>query len=149
MTHGPQVPGAPEPSPEDVDREWEAIVSRLGPWPDASASSGVSLGHAASPAPPQSSRGPRDYSVEEAPEDFVPPDPPAVASGRPGLVLSMIALAGAPAALLLASMIWRSIPAVAIGVLVALFIAGAGGLFLTLPRESDRRDRGPDDGAQV
>lgn len=149
MTDRPQEPGAPEPSPEDVDREWEQIVSRLGPWPDASASSSVSLSHGTTPASPQPTWGPRDYTVDDEPEDFVPPDPPAVASGRPGLVLSMIALAGAPAALLLASMVWRSIPAVAIGVLVALFIAGAGGLFLTLPRERDRRDRGPDDGAQV
>lgn len=149
MTDRPQQPGSPDPSPEDVDREWAGIVSRLGPWPDASASSGITLPGDAGPDAAAPPAGPRDYAVEDAPDDFVPPDPPAVASGRPALVLSMAALAGAPAVLLLAAVFWRSIPAVAVGVLIAVFVAGAGGLFLTLPRDQDRRDQGPDDGARV
>lgn len=141
------------PTPEEVDRQFEQIVAGFGPWQDARGSSGITLDDsteaAAGPVPTPRSWGPRDYAVEEDTRDFVPPDPPALGSGRPAVVLSMVAVAGAPAVLLLASVLWRGMPALMVGVLVAVFVAGAAGLFLTLPRERDRRDQGPDDGARV
>ncbi len=92
--------------------------------------------------------GPRDYPVDEDDGDFIPPEPPALGSGNPLVVLSMIGVAGAPAALLLAAILWPSLPGLVLAVLIAAFVAGAVGLFFALPRDADRDGPG-DDGAQV
>lgn len=134
---------------EDLDRQWQEIIADLGPM-DASGLAGEgrdALGHGEfdDPAP---GPGPRDYAVEEDDGDFVPPEPPAVGSGNPAIVLSMVGVAGAPAALLLAAVFWPAVPGIVLAVLVAAFIAGAVGLFFALPRDADRDGPG-DDGARV
>lgn len=125
--HSDDPPEEQPPDQAEIDRQWEGIVAGLEPpvW------------------------GPRDYTVDDEDEgDFVPPDPPALGSGRPALVLSAAGLAGGPVALLLAALFWPGIPGLVVLVLIAVMVAGGVGLFLSLPRE---RDRGPwgGDGAQV
>lgn len=140
-----------------VDREWSRILAGLGPLSDASDAtgvSGVSLNGGPSRSDAGTGRGsgagsgPRDYTVTEPEEDFVPPDPPALGSRRPGLTLSVIGAAGAPLILLLAALVWRQMPDILVKGLIVVFVAGVTGLFFTLPRDTDRRFRG-DDGAQV
>src|SRR5690606_38149804 len=80
---------------------------------------------------------------------FVPPDPPALGSGRPALVLSAAGLAGAPLALLLAALFWPGIPGILVTILLAVMVAGGVGLFLALPRETDRGGPWNADGARV
>lgn len=96
------------------------------------------------PAPPVG--GPRDYSVAEEPEEeWAPEDPPALGSGNPVTVLAWTCAAGAPIALLLVTILWRSAPMpVWIGLCV-VFVAAAGYLAFRLPRH---RAEG-DDGARV
>jgi hypothetical protein len=146
---------------EDFDRRWQEIVAGLGPLDtdgqDAERMEPTAAGPANQGSPatdreesetPGPDWGPRGYSVDEDDGDFVPPDPPAIGSGNPAIVLSMIGVAGAPAALLLTAILWPSVPGVVLGLLVAAFVAGAVGLFFALPREADRDGPG-DDGARV
>ncbi|MDI3331803.1 MAG: hypothetical protein QJR09_13875 [Micrococcus sp.] len=144
---------------EDFDRQWQEIVAGLGPL-DVSARDAERMAGAepAGPDPatadrdeapaPDGGRGPRDYAVDEDDGDFVPPEPPALGSGNPAIVLSMIGVAGAPAGLLLTAIFWPAAPGVVLAVLVAAFMAGAVGLFFALPRDADRDGPG-DDGARV
>jgi hypothetical protein len=146
---------------EDFDRQWQEIVAGLGPL-DVSAQDdeGTESADAAttrygsvSPDPeelsgPGPAWGPRDYGADEDTGDFVPPEPPALGSGNPAIVLSMVGVAGAPAALLLVAILWPSVPGIVLGLLVAAFVAGAVGLFFVLPRDADRDGPG-NDGAQV
>jgi hypothetical protein len=147
---------------DDVDRQWQEIVAGLGPldlsardadWldsPPAPAAPGPDAvaPDRGEPTTPGGGWGPRDHAVDEDDGDFVPPEPPALGSGNPAIVLSMIGVAGAPAALLLAAILWPSVPGVVLGLLVAGFVAGAVGLFFALPRDADRDGPG-DDGARV
>ncbi|NUL44847.1 hypothetical protein F7P69_06525 [Cellulosimicrobium funkei] len=137
----------------EIDRQWQQIVEGLGPLePSGSAPEplteerpGLASYFAEAPV-----WGPRDYTVNDEDEgDFVPPDPPALAAGRPAMVLSAVGLIGGPAALLLSALFWPGIPGIVITVFIAAFVAGAVGLFLSLPRDQDRRDPWNDDGAQV
>jgi hypothetical protein len=145
---------------DDFDRQWQEIVAGLGPMnvspPDAQwrAPESGPAGPAPDPSAPDDEEipgrdwGPRDYPVDEDDGDFVPPEPPALGSGNPAVVLSMIGVAGAPAALLLTAILWPSVPGLVLGLLVAAFVAGAVGLFFALPRDADRDGPG-DDGARV
>jgi hypothetical protein len=147
--------------PDDVDRQWQEIIAGLGPldagardpaWP-ASTAAGPAGPDLDAPdreqsAAPAREWGPRDYSADEDDGDFIPPEPPALGSGNPAIVLSMIGVAGAPAALLLTAILWPSVPGLVLAVLIAAFVAGAVGLFFALPRDADRDGPG-DDGAQV
>jgi hypothetical protein len=147
--------------PDDVDRQWQEIIAGLGPldagardpaWP-ASTAAGPAGADLDAPdreqsAAPAREWGPRDYSADEDDGDFIPPEPPALGSGNPAIVLSMIGVAGAPAALLLTAILWPSVPGLVLAVLIAAFVAGAVGLFFALPRDADRDGPG-DDGAQV
>jgi hypothetical protein len=145
---------------DDVDRQWREIVAGLGPMdvgsPDAGLRASAPGPAGADPDPVAPDRdvvpgrdwGPRDYPVEEDDGDFVPPEPPALGSGNPAIVLSMIGVTGAPAALLLTAILWPDVPGLVLGLLVAAFVAGAVGLFFALPRDADRDGPG-DDGAQV
>lgn len=163
----PRDPEAGDRDPDqgdrgDFDRQWQEIVAGLGPL-DVSAREAERM--EAAPAPPRDPEpdaplaspgasaargrdfGPRDHAVDDD-GDFVPPEPPALGSGNPAIVLSMVGVAGAPAALLLAAILWPSLPGVVLTVLVAAFVAGAVGLFFALPRDADRDGPG-DDGARV
>ncbi len=140
----------------EFDRRWQHIVADLGPLglPDGPSEEPADARGEPVPERPgagvaPSAWGPRDYAVDDDDEgEFIPPDPPALGSGRPSVVLSAVGLSGAPLALLLAALFWPGIPTVLVGMLIAVMIAGGVGLFLSLPRD---RDRGPwgDDGAQV
>lgn len=145
-------------SPRDKaadDAAWQDLVSRLG-----DVGQGVEADAAASgpspavpeetpgdpgdlPAPPG---GPRDYVVDEEPEeDWTPEDPPALGSGNPVTVLAWVCAAGGPLALLLVAILWRSAPAPVWVGLCVVFVAAAGYLAFRLPRH---RAEG-DDGARV
>ncbi|HEY4616459.1 MAG TPA: hypothetical protein VIG75_13450 [Citricoccus sp.] len=125
-----------DPGPEELERQWQEIVADLGPLgtPEGDGADAQTL--------PGTGREAGDEG------DFVPPEPPALGSGNPAVVLSMVGVAGAPVALLLTAVVWPSVPGAVLAVLVAAFVAGAVGLFFTLPRDADRDGPG-DDGARV
>lgn len=160
--HGPDA---------DFERRWAEIVAGYGEVPTSSDDESGADERRASEDPAETTDSPgtdtdghgrRDPVAEgtdqhghedgpwhERTEEFIPPDPPAVASGRPAMVLSVAALVGAPLALLIAAILVPSLP-VAVGiVLIAVFVAGAVGLFVNLPTDRDRREDGPDDGARL
>lgn len=90
--------------------------------------------------------GPRDYTVAEEPEeDWSPEEPPALGAGNPLNVLAWVCGAGAPIALLLVAIFWRSAPATVWVGLCIVFVAAAGYLAFRLP---SHRAEG-DDGARV
>lgn len=89
--------------------------------------------------------GPRDYGVEDADGDFVPEEPPSLAGTDPLTVLAWLGAVGAPVALLLSVMFWRSAPLLAILGMVAGFLVAVVYLIMQLPQEKDEND----DGARV
>jgi hypothetical protein len=89
--------------------------------------------------------GPRDYGVEDDGGDFVPEEPPSLAGTDPLTMLAWLGALGAPVALLLAAMFWRSAPLLAIVGMVAVFILAVVFLIMKLPQEKDEND----DGARV
>ncbi|RAX46657.1 hypothetical protein DQ354_03790 [Arthrobacter sp. AQ5-06] len=89
--------------------------------------------------------GPRDYAVEGDAGDFVPEEPPSLAGTDPLTMLAWLGAIGAPLALLLAVMFWRSAPLLAIVGMVAVFILAVVYLIMKLPQEKDEND----DGARV
>lgn len=151
----------PEEQPPDqaeIDRQWDSIVAGLGPLgPEPPAHEPEAETGSAAPSPDLSRHftqppqwGPRDYTVDDEDDGaFVPPDPPALGSGRPAVVLSAAGLAGAPVALLLAALFWPGIPGIVVTILLAVMVAGGVGLFLALPRDQDRGGPWDGDGAQV
>ncbi|MHA7289388.1 hypothetical protein ACX80V_07045 [Arthrobacter sp. MDT3-24] len=89
--------------------------------------------------------GPRDYAAEDDAGDFVPEEPPSLAGTDPLTMLAWLGAIGAPLALLLAVMFWRSAPLLAIVGIVAVFILAVVYLIMKLPQEKDEND----DGARV
>ena len=89
--------------------------------------------------------GPRDYAAEDDAGDFVPEEPPSLAGTDPLTMLAWLGAIGAPVALLLAVMFWRSAPLLAIVGMVAVFILAVVYLIMKLPQEKDEND----DGARV
>ncbi|QHK18774.1 hypothetical protein GU243_02155 [Pseudarthrobacter psychrotolerans] len=89
--------------------------------------------------------GPRDYAVEDDAGDFVPEEPPSLAGTDPLTMLAWLGAIGAPLALLLTVMFWRSAPLLAIVGMVAAFILAVVYLIMKLPQEKDEND----DGARV
>jgi hypothetical protein len=134
-----------EPSQDDA--VWQDLVARLesaesAPDPQAAAAQQDPEGQPATGTAP----GPRDFSLPaDDDEGFVPPEPAPLGAGEPLVVLAWCGAAGAPLALLLMAMFWRSAPFAVIAGLVVLFIAGASYLVSRLPGD---RDHG-DDGARV
>lgn len=89
--------------------------------------------------------GPRDYAAEDDAGDFIPEEPPSLAGTDPLTMLAWLGAIGAPIALLLAVMFWRSAPMLAIVGMVAMFILAVVYLIMKLPQEKDEND----DGARV
>ncbi|HAG59317.1 MAG TPA: hypothetical protein DIT15_04375 [Arthrobacter bacterium] len=89
--------------------------------------------------------GPRDFGVEDDGGEFVPEEPPSLAGTDPLTMLAWLGAIGAPVALLLAAMFWRSAPLLAIVGMVAAFILAVVYLIMKLPQEKDEND----DGARV
>ncbi len=89
--------------------------------------------------------GPRDYDVEDDDGEFVPEEPPSLAGTDPLTMLAWLGAIGAPVALLLAVMFWRSAPLLAIVGMVTVFILAVVYLIMKLPQEKDEND----DGARV
>ncbi|HLR58176.1 MAG TPA: hypothetical protein VK098_08375 [Beutenbergiaceae bacterium] len=82
--------------------------------------------------------GPRDYTVTEEEEQFVPPNPGPVASSDPFLTLGWTLLAGGLLVILLSLMVWPSAPRLFhIGCAIAVLIGGA---ILTWRMPRNRRD---------
>ncbi|WP_372699365.1 hypothetical protein [Arthrobacter sp. JSM 101049] len=149
---------------------WQDLVSRLGDVgqddisqgiePDTGQDDAAGQAPADSPAPGDSASGPegrtqppapagpgpRDYALAEEPEeDWTPEEPPALGAGNPLNVLAWTCGAGAPIALLLVAIFWRTAPATVWVGLCIVFVAAAGYLAFRLPRH---RTEG-DDGARV
>jgi hypothetical protein len=89
--------------------------------------------------------GPRDFGVEDDGGEFVPEEPPSLAGTDPLTMLTWLGAIGAPVALLLTAMFWRSAPLLAIVGIVAVFILAVIYLIMKLPQEKDEND----DGARV
>ncbi len=134
--HGDEEPRPGEPSPgdpgesgrrgdigpDDVDTRWVQIVSQLG---------------AADPR----SWAP-DPAVEAAEEHFEPPDPGPVLGGDPLLTMAWSAVAGVPALVIVAVLVWRDIPTVVLQVAGVAFLAAVGLLFWRMPHDRED-DSGP------
>ena len=141
-----------EREPSQDDAVWQDLVARLESAESAPDPQSPAAPETQSPAARETQPGagtppgPRDSS-EPADDDegFVPPEPAPLGAGDPLIVLAWCGAAGAPLALLLMAMFWRSAPFAVIAGLVVLFIAGASYLVSRLPGD---RDHG-DDGAQV
>jgi len=119
----PSVPGRRgDIGPEDVDARWVQIVSRLG---------------AADPR----SWAP-DPAVEAAEEHFEQPDPEPVLGGDPLLTMAWSAVAGVPALVIVAVLVWRDIPTVVLQVAGVAFLVAVGLLFWRMPHDRDD-DSGP------
>src|SRR5665647_579056 len=119
----PSVPGRRgDIGPEDVDARWVQIVSQLG---------------AADPR----SWAP-DPAVEAAEEHFEPPDPGPVLGGDPLLTMAWSAVAGVPALVIVAVLVWRDIPTVVLQVAGVAFLAAVGLLFWRMPHDRED-DSGP------
>lgn len=89
--------------------------------------------------------GPRDYGVEDDDGAFVPEEPPSLSATDPLTMLAWVGAVGAPVALVLSAMFWRSAPLLAILGMVATFIGAVVYLIMKLPQEKDEND----DGARV
>jgi hypothetical protein len=94
---------------------------------------------------PAGAGDPRDYSVEDDDDGFVPEEPPKLSATDPLTMLAWLGAVGAPVALVLSSMFWRSAPLLAILGMVAVFIGSVVYLIMKLPQEKDEND----DGARV
>lgn len=88
---------------------------------------------------------PRDYAVEDDDGEFVPEEPPKLSAADPLTMLAWLGAVGAPVALVLSSMFWRSAPLLAILGMVAVFVGAVVYLIMKLPQEKDEND----DGARV
>lgn len=97
------------------------------------------------PAGPPAAEGPRDYGVEDDDGAFVPEEPPRLSATDPLTMLAWVAAVGAPVALVLSAMFWRSAPLLAILGMVAAFTGAVVYLIMKLPQEKDEND----DGARV
>jgi hypothetical protein len=89
--------------------------------------------------------GPRDYEVDDEDDAFVPEDPPSLAGIDPLTMLAWLGAVGAPVALVLSAMFWRSAPLLAILGMVVVFVGAVVYLIMKLPQEKDEND----DGARV
>ncbi|MHA7154912.1 hypothetical protein [Arthrobacter sp. TMN-50] len=149
-----------EPNESTDDAVWQDLVARLEQTPNAPES-----GSAAAPEqtaevemsdqdrvralfenqPRRSPGGPRDYTPEETgdeDEGYYPPEPPALGTGEPLLVLAWFGAVGGPITLLLLAMFWRAAPlTVMLGVL-AIFLVSVIFLILRLPKTRDHGDNG-------
>jgi hypothetical protein len=159
----------------DVDAAFAAIVADfaapappgVAPWPaaedvrpDEPPVTEVPLDDASDVGLPES-RGPRhrlpdggdapggsDAGSEpgEPEERFVPPEPPPITSTDLPSRLAWIGVLGGPLFLLIAALVWRTLPTLVVIGTLAAFIGGFVTLVARLPR--DRGD-GSDDGAVV
>jgi hypothetical protein len=89
--------------------------------------------------------GPRDYEAEDDDGAFVPEEPPSLAGTDPLTMLAWLGAVGAPIALVLSAMFWRSAPVLAVVGIVAVFVLAVVYLVMKLPQEKDEND----DGARV
>ncbi|WP_426225662.1 hypothetical protein [Pseudarthrobacter sp. DSP2-3-2b1] len=124
-----------------------SAAERLASAPGARAEDQDGTGghHEASEATSSASVGPRDYEVEADDGAFVPEDPPSLAGTDPLTMLAWLGAVGAPIALVLSAMFWRSAPVLAVVGIVAVFVLAVVYLVMKLPQEKDEND----DGARV
>ena len=124
-----------------------SAAERLQPAPQSGDAGRAGTGYGAD-VPGQSGSaagGPRDYGVENDDGEFVPEEPPSLAGTDPLTMLAWLGAIGAPVALVLAAMFWRSAPVLAIVGMVAVFVLAVIYLVMKLPQEKDEND----DGARV
>jgi len=141
------APGTPETHQPPSFRDFDPLGLAGMPPAELSAAgrqAATAGGTAAEPAGP--SDGPRDYEVEDDHGgEFVPEEPPSLAGTDPLTMLAWLGAVGAPVALLLSAMFWRSAPVLAIVGIVAVFVLATVYLIMKLPQEKN----GDDDGARV
>jgi hypothetical protein len=94
---------------------------------------------------PETASGPRDYDADDDDGGFVPEEPPSLAGVDPLTMLAWIGAVGAPVALLLSVMFWRSAPLMAVLGIVTAFVVSVIYLIMQLPQEKDDHD----DGARI
>ncbi|GAA1115933.1 hypothetical protein [Arthrobacter flavus] len=150
-----------EPNESTDDAVWQDLVARLEQTPTA-----PEAGASSAPAqnvdaglsdqdrvralfenqPRRSPSGPRDYTPEEPDEDedegYHPPEPPALGTGEPLLVLAWFGAVGGPITLLLLAMFWRAAPLTMMLGVLAIFLVSVAFLILRLPKTRDHGDNG-------
>lgn len=109
--------------PAEVDARWAQIVADLRGAPDPRAWE-------------------PDPEAEEAEEHFVPPDPGPVLGGDPLLTIAWSLVVGVPGLLVLAVIVWRSIPGIVLQVSFVAFLASVAVLVWRMPHDRDD-DSGP------
>lgn len=137
-----KAPAAPEPPASnpgfaDFDPLGLAGAARRDP----SAAERARPREPADPAAP----GPRDYTADDTPDEFIPEEPPSLAGTDPLTMLAWLGAVGGPVTLLLFAMFWRAAPLLAILGVIAAFVAAVGYLIMRMPH--DKNDF--DDGARV
>ncbi|HVN11116.1 MAG TPA: hypothetical protein VMT69_03400 [Kineosporiaceae bacterium] len=159
-TPAPPGPG-PWPAAEDVgpdEPSADAAAGASAPSPEADGAD-AARGRAIRRGPrhrlPDGGTGGGGYELgggfdPEEPDDehgrFVPPEPPPISSTDLTSRLAWLGVIGGPLFLLIAALIWRTLPTLVVIAALAAFIGGFITLVARLPR--DRAD-GPDDGAVV
>ncbi|MHA7273341.1 hypothetical protein ACX80Z_07900 [Arthrobacter sp. TMT4-20] len=150
-----------EPNESTDDAVWQDLVARLEQTPtapEAAASSAPEQNVDAGLSdqdrmralfenqPRRSPSGPRDYTPEEPDDDedegYHPPEPPALGTGEPLLVLAWFGAVGGPIALLLLAMFWRAAPLTMMLGVLAIFLVSVAFLILRLPKTRDHGDNG-------
>ncbi len=159
------TPRGQEPNESTDDAVWQDLVARLEQTPSAPDRAG---GEDPEPAPERnagvgmsdqervralfenqprrSPGGPRDYTPQEPDDDedegYHPPEPPALGSGEPLLVLAWFGAVGGPIALLLLAMFWRAAPLMMMLGILAIFLVSVAFLIFRLPKTRDFDDNG-------
>ncbi|CAH0173911.1 hypothetical protein SRABI83_01256 [Arthrobacter sp. Bi83] len=154
---GGTMPGSAAESPAKHFTDFDplGLAPRAGAPTELSAAErqeAAARQRAAENAPPGSgapgsagSEGPRDYGMEDDDGAFVPEEPPSLSATDPLTMLAWIGAVGAPVALVLSAMFWRSAPLLAILGMVVTFVGAVVYLIMKLPQDKDEND----DGARV
>lgn len=129
----PAGPAATGGSPTRAFRDFDPLGLAAPPPAEPPAAAG----------PPDA--GPRDYEPDDDDGAFIPEEPPSLADSDPLTVLAWLGAVGAPIALLLSAIFWRSAPLLAVVGMVVAFAASVVFLIMKLPHEKDEHD----DGARV
>lgn len=143
--------------PDDEDEKWREIVAHYGDAPDAAELDAIAdlddpwdpLGATEDDTPravPGSSHEPDAGHTVREPDDWRPPDPGPLPLPTPPRLAAWTGVFGAPALLLVLTLLPWTVPSWLTTVLLVWFVIGFG--FLVATMNSGPRDPG-DDGARV
>ncbi len=130
-------PSGPDDVP-DLEARWQEIVAELG------GQESLRPGEPIGGAPADQPSGPRtwapDPAAEEAEDHYEPPEPDRILGGDPLLTMAWTAVVGAAVLLLLAAVVWRTMPSLLVRGAGVAFLAGVGLLLWRMPHHRDDDD---------